>query len=116
MMSTIMMKIYKKTIFLLFLLVSFAFILGAIDSFRFLKNQKPLFVLWEINLKDGGTTFYFGPGYELIDWHITDYDDVKEKPFYYTKKEIRLFPFLKFSYSLKDIDKNDYVIQYESYV
>ncbi len=86
---------------------------GMIDKYRFFNNQEPIFILKTTHFLDGGTTFYYGPGYEFIDWNILSYDDVKDQSFNYTKKEIRIFPFFITDYSRDEIDITEFEIRYQ---
>jgi hypothetical protein len=43
-----------------------------IDLYQISKNKKPIFVIPLIYVKDGGTTIYFGFGYQVIYWYYLD--------------------------------------------
>jgi len=86
---------------------------GTIDSYRFFNNKKPLFILKTTQLLDGGTTFYHGPGYEFVDWNILGYDNERNRPFNYTKKEVHVIPFFITNYSLDRIDTDTFERQYQ---
>lgn len=102
----------KRIIIAILLATLLALILGTIDSYKFFNNEKPLFILKTTQFTDGGTTFYYGPGYQLIDWNILQFDDKKQKSFYYLKKEIRIIPFLFLGYSPEKLDLKTFEIQY----
>lgn len=66
------MKISEKKIkwgcIILLLLILCFVLFGAIDMERFQSGKKPLFIIREDNIEDGGTTVYYGIGYQLISW------------------------------------------------
>lgn len=43
---------------------------GAIDMERFQDGKKPVFIIRQDNVEDGGTTVYYGVGYQLISWRM----------------------------------------------
>lgn len=86
---------------------------GIIDTYRFFNDKSPIFILKTTEFKDGGTKFYYGPGYELIDWNILSYDDKKDQSFNYTKKELRIIPFFITDYSPNEINTKTFEVKYE---
>ena len=94
-------------------IIAISLIAGIIDSYRFFNDKEPVFVIKKTQFLDGGTTFYYGPGYELVDWNILVYDEEKEKSFNYTKKEIRIIPFFITDYSSDKLDIPTFEIQYQ---
>lgn len=101
----------KKTILTIVAIILLATVFGTIDSSRFFANKEPIFILNKTSYSEGGTTFYYGLGYQFIDWHILSYDQKKEKSYYHTKKEMNIFPFLRYGYPEK-VDKSDFEIKY----
>ena len=55
----------------LLLLICFT-IFGIIDIKRFQDGKEPVFIVEKIIEKDGGTTLYYGIGYQLISWNRLD--------------------------------------------
>ncbi len=103
----------KKLFLIIVALILVIVLLGSIDTYRFSNGKNPIFALYKTSYTDGGTTFYYGPGYQLIDWYILGYDQEKEKSFYSTKREIKIFPFFLYGYSAEEIDKSDFEIVWE---
>jgi len=71
----------KKNKFIIVILIIFivAFIsilTYIIDSQRLENHQTPIFILHTDNLNDGGTTVYYGIGYQLINWKRINPDNV----------------------------------------
>ena len=66
----------KKNILIIFIIIYFiiAFHLSTyfIDSNQISKDKNPLLAFPLIYFKDGGTTIYFGFGYQVIYWHFLD--------------------------------------------
>lgn len=69
------MKLKKGFIFIilvtLLLLICFT-LFGVIDIARFYDEKTPLFIIKEEHINDGGTTVYYGVGYQLIAWKKID--------------------------------------------
>lgn len=85
---------------IIFLVIILCFILfGAVDIERFQDGKKPFFIIKRSFLNDGGTTVYYGIGYQLISWrqmgknsegisgdfigkecHVLFYHDISEGP------------------------------------
>ncbi len=103
----------KKILIVIILIIGLSTIFGIIDTYRFENNQEPIFTFRNVYFKEGGTEFRYGLGYQLIDWHVLDYDQENERSFYYTKKETKIFPFLKYKYSLDESYKTNFEISYE---
>lgn len=60
-------------VFLVFFLLLICFtIFAAIDIVRFQDGKEPVFIVKKDHLNDGGTTVYYGIGYQLIDWKKID--------------------------------------------
>lgn len=94
------MKITEKKVkwgCIILLVLNVCFVLfGAVDMERFQSGKKPLFIIKEDHLNDGGTTVYYGIGYQLISWrqisddnpgdfvgkecHILFYRDISDGP------------------------------------
>ncbi len=96
-----MLKIIKKNIryiiiFLVILIFSFI-VVGTIDIIRFKNGNKPIFIVNEQHLNDGGTVVYYGIGYQLIEWKQMD-DSVISDIGYLTGRECHVLFF-------KDINK-----------
>lgn len=91
------MKRIKKGIFALVivafcLVISFS-VFGVIDCIRFQKDESPIFIIKKDVMNDGGTTIYYGVGYQLIDWKIIDGDETATLK-YKVGKEIHIFNFV----------------------
>lgn len=69
------MKLKKSMVFIIsvtvLLLICFV-LFGAVDIIRFRIGKAPVFIIKEEHLNDGGTTVYYGVGYQLIDWKKID--------------------------------------------
>lgn len=103
----------KKRIIITLSIIALILVAGIIDTYRFFNDKSPIFILKTTELKDGGTKFYYGPGYELIDWNILSYDKEKDQSFNYTKKELRIIPFFITDYTLNEIDTKTFEVKYE---
>ena len=68
----------KKTlavlIIIIFILFTISFVTYLIDSYRIDNNYKPIFIVHKDQLNDGGTTVYYGIGYQLITWKMLNPD------------------------------------------
>lgn len=69
------MMLKKSLVFIISvaILLLICFILfGVVDIVRFRTGKEPVFIVKEEHLNDGGTTVYYGIGYQLIDWKKMD--------------------------------------------
>lgn len=62
-----------------------------IDYKRFESNQKPLFCIKTDHLNDGGTTVYYGLGYQLIEWKVVKESEEGVIIYYHGKEKNLLF-------------------------
>ena len=98
----------KKTVTILLVLV---LNLGLIDAYYFLNENKPLFTFRTNNFKDGGTSFHYGVGYQLIEWNVLNVPTEKREPFYYKKREVRIFPFFRDIEDFEKMDKSTFKVE-----
>ena len=71
------MKKQLRFLLTLILVLFFSFfIFGFIDYNRFMDGKIPIFIINKDILNDGGTTIYYGVGYQLIDWKIIDSEEI----------------------------------------
>ena len=63
----------------LFLLITTHLITYKTDQYRISKNKNPLFSVPTVYIKDGGTTIYFGFGYQVIYWHFLSTETIDKK-------------------------------------
>ena len=64
-------KLSKTTIIclsVLLVLILFSIISFAVDSNRVDNGKKPILCIMKFGLNDGGTTVYYGLGYQIINW------------------------------------------------
>lgn len=66
----------KKIILIASIIIFFIIIIHLLtyffDSYQITKNKKPFFSFPLVYIKDGGTTIYFGFGYQVIYWHFLE--------------------------------------------
>lgn len=94
----------KKGILIVIVLV---ITLGSIDIQGFMNQQKPIFTFHTVSYKDGGTTFYYGTGYQLVEWNVLSQNEQKQ-PFYYRKREYYLFPLFVDVDDFEKMDKSTF--------
>lgn len=86
------MKITEKKVkwgCIVLLLLFLCFVLfGAIDIERFQDGKKPIFIIHQDNIDDGGTTIYYGIGYQLISWR--QMGDAEDDPGDFVGKECHI--------------------------
>ena len=103
----------KRTIVIILTIVLICAVLSWIDIRRFAEGADPLFVVYQTTYTDGGSTFSYGPGYQLIDWHILGFDEEHHGTYYSVAKEYRVFPMFRYSYEHGDLDTSEFEIVYE---
>lgn len=93
-------NIYNKKIIKYVIGISFLIFLFHIFAFYYDKNlinndREPFFSIKTGGLKDGGTTFYYGLGYQIIQWNVLKTKNLNGKDIYGVEHgfEIHRFPF-----------------------
>ena len=76
-----------------FIIISTFVIFGIIDYNRFLDDKTPIFIVEKTIMNDGGTTIYYGIGYQMIDWKIIDGTEITTIQ-YKIGKEVNFFRYI----------------------
>lgn len=67
------MKKYKHILIYLIILfclaITFHQVTYTLDKNAINNGDKPKFIIKSVSYKDGGTTIYYGLGYQIISWH-----------------------------------------------
>jgi len=87
-----------KKIIILAIILIVVLCIASYDIYRFKNNENPLFTFSTKHFTEGGTTFSYGLGYQLINWHVLRYDEENESSYYLTRRDIHIFPFFVWSY------------------
>ena len=87
------MKKLRGAPLLLLGLLALALLCSRVDYARLRSAQAPLFALETRAFKDGGSTIYTGPFYQLVYWHRLARRD--EKSGHETGVELAYFPFFR---------------------
>ena len=90
-------KVLFISIILLFIIV-FHLLTFLIDSYKISKNKRPIFALPSVYIKDGGTTIYFGFGYQVIYWHFLTSIEENNKKIYGYKTGYEIHHLFKLKY------------------
>lgn len=81
-----------KIAIVLLSLIALHFVTYSVDSERVSSSQNPIFAVRAIPaIKDGGTAFYYGIGYQVIRWHKAERNPDRRLLGY----EIHRIPFFK---------------------
>ncbi len=81
-----------KILIILLILICLHFITYSVDSKRVSESKNPIFAIREIfAVKDGGSAFYYGLGYQVLRWHKSEENPQRRLLGY----EIRKIPFFK---------------------
>ncbi|GMQ63567.1 hypothetical protein [Vallitalea maricola] len=70
-------KINIKKVILVLIIILIPVFTYSIDSKLVLQDKKPIFVVKTGMYKDGGTTEYWGLGYQVIKWNMLTIDGYK---------------------------------------
>ena len=89
------------------MIISLVLTLGLLDAYYFLNQNPPLFTFHTISYKDGGTVFYYGVGYQLVEWNVLSQDEQKQV-FNYKKRETYIFPFFVDTDDFEKMDKSTF--------
>lgn len=87
-----MKKIVAYIVITMLTLMVLFTILGRIDIYRFTNDREPLFIIKKEYVNDGGTTVYYGVGYQLISWKVIDDRDIVDIT-YLSGKEYHIISF-----------------------
>lgn len=88
----------KKIVITFSIIIAISLVTLAIDSILISCEKNPIFVLKVATARDGGTSIYYGLGYQVIDWHRSGEILVDEERWirgHYVGHELRIFPFFK---------------------
>ena len=71
-----------RGVFIIFMiLIVVLVVLGFFDYNRFKEGKLPLFAVKKDVINDGGTTAYYGIGYQIVNWKIMDSEMKGEEVF-----------------------------------